>query len=144
MILIFWFVVLFASLVCSPPDIFRNQQLLKEYKSFWGNTKVSTFSFFFDNIISSVNEELMWTPPSPWQRCLNGTPSGVLVWPLFQWSLHPYDNVIICCHSYSPPSSLHSVAVISMTVLLCTSLECYGIFYTLLDWIILTVKGWLL
>uniref|UniRef100_A0A8C7Z5F7 Proton-coupled zinc antiporter SLC30A9, mitochondrial n=1 Tax=Oryzias sinensis TaxID=183150 RepID=A0A8C7Z5F7_9TELE len=29
-------------------DIFRNQQLLKEYKDFWGNTKVNYFSFYLN------------------------------------------------------------------------------------------------
>lgn len=29
-----------------PADIFRNQQLLKEYKDFWGNTKVRTDCMF--------------------------------------------------------------------------------------------------
>lgn len=34
-----WFISDFPILLS--PDIFRNQQLLKEYKDFWGNTKVS-------------------------------------------------------------------------------------------------------
>lgn len=36
-----WFFCMFAH-VFIPADIFRNQQLLKEYKDFWGNTKVRT------------------------------------------------------------------------------------------------------
>lgn len=51
-----------------PADIFRNQQLLKEYKDFWGNTKVSTPIFFGQ--FFCVKEEVMDTFLLPCQFVL--------------------------------------------------------------------------
>lgn len=42
-------------------DIFRNQQLLKEYKDFWGNTKVSIYIWTLKacSSVSSVSENII-------------------------------------------------------------------------------------